>query len=121
MTSISHLEATSSNVYIAAGTQYNTTNILFSLSGKPRILPSFQLTIGRLLDRTTLQRFNDAPTDLLATHFTGRRKELEFLQETFKAPASAIPIRCVVYGMPGLGKTSLVLQYATVSFDQGCY
>jgi hypothetical protein len=67
-----------------------------------------------------LQRFNDAPIDLL-THFTGRRKELEFLQETFEAPACAVPFRCVVYGMPGLGKTSLVLRYATESFDQGWF
>jgi hypothetical protein len=70
---------------------------------------------------TSLQRFNDAPTDLLATHFIGRRKELEFLRETFKASAYAVPVRCVVYGMPGLGKTSLVLQYAAESFDQGSY
>jgi GTPase SAR1 family protein len=43
------------------------------------------------------------------------------LRETFNSSASAVPIRCVVHGMPGLGKTSLILQYATESFDQGLY
>jgi GTPase SAR1 family protein len=121
MISITHLEATSSNVYIAAG-NINTNS---TPSGKLQILPPFpsvQLTVGRLfVDRTSLQRFNDAPTDFHSTHFTGRRKELELLQETLKAPACTVPARCVVYGMPGIGKTSLVLQYATESFDQGWY
>jgi GTPase SAR1 family protein len=34
---------------------------------------------------------------------------------------NAVPIRCVVCGMPGVGKTSLVLRYAMEAFDQGLY
>jgi hypothetical protein len=121
MISSTHLDATNSNFYIASGNM----NVNSSSSGKPQILPPFPtvpLRAGRLIvDHTSLQRFNDAPTDLLSTHFTGRRKELEILKETFNAPACAVPIRCVVYGMPGIGKTSLVLQYATESFDQRWY
>jgi hypothetical protein len=80
------------------------------------------LTLGCLVaGNTSLQPFNDAPVDLLTTHFTGRRNELDFLRETFSAASNVVPIRCVVYGMPGVGKTNLVLQYAKDSFDRGWY
>jgi hypothetical protein len=78
--------------------------------------------MGRVITESApLQPFNDAPTHRLTTHFTGRRRELDFLFEVFNETQCSVPIRCVVYGMPGIGKTSLVLQYAVESFDRGFY
>jgi hypothetical protein len=74
-----------------------------------------------IAEHTSLRRFNDAPIDLLTAQFTGRRKELDLLREVFSTASRGVPIRCVLYGMPGIGKTSLVLQYAVESFDQGWY
>jgi hypothetical protein len=66
---------------------------------------------------------NNAPVDLLSVHFTGRRKELEFLENALSTTHSTIgvPSRCVVHGMPGIGKTHLILRYAKLSFDQNRY
>jgi hypothetical protein len=87
-------------------------------------IPSFvRPTEGAQTENTSLPRLNGAPTGLLTTQFTGRRKELDFLREVFSASAApnAVPIRCVVCGMPGVGKTSLVLRYAIEAFNQGLY
>jgi hypothetical protein len=39
------------------------------------------------------------------------------LREVFSAASCGVPIRYVIYGMPGLGKTS----YAVEAYDQGLY
>jgi GTPase SAR1 family protein len=74
-----------------------------------------------ITENTSLRRFNSAPTGLLTAQFIGRLKELEFLREVFSAAPNGVPIRCVVCGMPGVGKTSLVLRYAIEAFGQGWY
>jgi hypothetical protein len=52
----------------------------------------------------------------------GRLSELDFLSQAFGArdisTEEGVPTRCVVYGMPGLGKTKLVLRFAQVAFIQ---
>jgi hypothetical protein len=63
----------------------------------------------------------DAPVDILSVHFTGRQNELDFLQKALSKPHSGVPSRCAVYGMPGIGKTQLLLRYAKVSWDQNIY
>jgi NB-ARC domain len=74
-----------------------------------------------ITEHTSLRRFNSAPSGLPTTQFTGRRKELDFLRTVFSSISNGVPIRCVVCGMPGVGKTSLVLRYAVEAFDQGLY
>jgi hypothetical protein len=57
--------------------------------------------------------------DLLPANFTGRLKELDFLSQVFGAPTEEdVPTRCAVHGMPGLGKTMLVLRFAQIAFAQ---
>jgi hypothetical protein len=102
-----------------ATNQYNTF-INPSPSGKGKYCLLTHLTYV-IAGHKSPRRFNDAPTGLLTTLFTGRRKELDFLQGAFSAASRGVPIRCVVYGMPGIGKTNLVLQYAVESFDRGWY
>jgi GTPase SAR1 family protein len=54
-------------------------------------------------------------------HFTGRGKELEFLEKALSTNHPGVPSRCAVHGMPGIGKTHLILRYAKLSFDQNRY
>jgi NB-ARC domain len=60
--------------------------------------------------------------DLLAANFTGRLKDLDFLSQVFGAVTEDdVPNRCVVHGMPGLGKTKLVLRFAQIVFARLLY
>jgi NB-ARC domain len=63
--------------------------------------------------------------DLLGDNFMGRLKDLDFLLQVFDAQNVAIeedvPTRCAVYGMPGLGKTMLVLRFAQIVFARLLY
>ena len=62
--------------------------------------------------------FNDAPVDLLTIHWTGRLDELISIRDTLQAIIDDdVPIRCVIYGMRGVGKSQLTLQYAKLAFD----
>jgi len=67
------------------------------------------------------RQFNDAPTYLLSSHFTGREKELEWIERIFGLDHGGEPTRCVMYGMFGLGKTQLALKYATRSYQRNRY
>jgi tetratricopeptide (TPR) repeat protein len=70
---------------------------------------------------TPLRPFIDAPVDLLSIHFTGRTEELLRIKETFDAGCGDVPIRCVIYGMHGIGKSQLALYFAKSAFEQGHY
>jgi hypothetical protein len=61
--------------------------------------------------------FNDAPIDLLSSHFTGREDELDHIGKAFGMNHGRVPTRCAVYGMPGIGKTQLTLQYAMRAYN----
>jgi hypothetical protein len=56
------------------------------------------------------RHFSGAPIDLLGDGFTGRLREFFFLSELFDeqnvSTEEDVPTRCVVYGMPGVGKTN---------------
>ena len=63
----------------------------------------------------------EVPELLLSPHFTGRSDELEQIQRALDDIHDDIPSRCVAYGMPGLGKTQLVLKYAMLAFKECRY
>jgi hypothetical protein len=64
---------------------------------------------------------SDAPIGLLSIHFTGRKKEDDFIQDALSKIRNGIPSCCAVHGMPGIGKSQLVLHYAKISFESDRY
>ncbi|KZP34656.1 hypothetical protein FIBSPDRAFT_810048 [Athelia psychrophila] len=64
---------------------------------------------------------NDAPIDRISTCFTGRKSELDSVSTFFNTLQSDMPTRFVIWGMPGLGKSQLALQYANLAFTMGVY
>jgi hypothetical protein len=64
--------------------------------------------------------FNDAPINLLSSHFTGRKEELGHIGKVCMGHGNSLT-HCVVIGMLGLGKTQLSLQFALSSYDQQLY
>jgi hypothetical protein len=77
-------------------------------------LSSLLIFFGRTLDPPL--SINDAPLDQLSVHFTGRENELDFVLKALSKEWSGIPSRCAVFGMPGIGKTQLLLRYVKISF-----
>jgi hypothetical protein len=73
------------------------------------------------LDRGRPQPVNDAPIGLLSIHFTGRERELDFIRDALSKVQDSRPSCCAVHGMPGIGKSQLILHYAKMSFDRGRY
>jgi hypothetical protein len=69
----------------------------------------------------TPRSINGAPLGILSVHFTGREKEVQFLQDALSKVESSQPNCCAVHGMPGVGKSQLILYYAKTSFDRGRY
>jgi tetratricopeptide (TPR) repeat protein len=76
---------------------------------------------GSSTQRPHLRPFIDAPVDILSIHFTGRKEELQHIKEIFDADSSDVPIRCVIHGMHGIGKSQLALYFAKSAFKQGRY
>jgi tetratricopeptide (TPR) repeat protein len=70
---------------------------------------------------THLRPFIDAPVDILSIHFTGRKEELQHIKEIFDTDSGDVPIRCVIHGMHGIGKSQLALYFAKCAFKQGRY
>jgi hypothetical protein len=66
------------------------------------------------------QPFNRAP-DQISLHFTGRTEELARIKEIFDHVGGSVPIRCVIYGMHGCGKSQLTLYFAKEAFEQERY
>jgi NB-ARC domain len=88
-----------------SGNQYNYNRVESgSSSSQAPILPSIE-----------------APINLLSTYFTGREKELDDIAKTLDIVHGDIPTRCVIYGMHGIGKTQLALQFAKQCYDQQQY
>ncbi|KZP17608.1 TPR-like protein, partial [Athelia psychrophila] len=67
----------------------------------------------------SLRPFNDAAVDLISSCFMGRVEDVQFIADAFGSSIGSVPARCAVWGMPGLGKSQLVLKYAHSSFELG--
>ncbi|KAL8907713.1 MAG: hypothetical protein Q9171_005754 [Xanthocarpia ochracea] len=59
----------------------------------------------------------ELPDFILSPHFTGRGDELQQIDRVFSASSGDLPGRCVIHGMPGVGKTQLALRYATLASE----
>ncbi|KAL8735363.1 MAG: hypothetical protein Q9166_000908 [cf. Caloplaca sp. 2 TL-2023] len=57
----------------------------------------------------------DLPDYILSSYFTGRGDELQQIDQAFSASSGDLPARCVIHGMPGVGKTQLALRYAMLA------
>jgi hypothetical protein len=57
----------------------------------------------------------------LSAHFTGREVELAKVEELLGGSSGDSPTRCVIHGMPGLGKTQLGLQFAKRAYERKLY
>jgi hypothetical protein len=58
---------------------------------------------------------------LLSIHFTGREKDVDFIRDALSKVQDGKPSCCAIHGMPGIGKSQLVLHYANISFESGRY
>jgi replication-associated recombination protein RarA len=63
----------------------------------------------------------DIPAWLLSVNFTGRQEQLDLISKLFNTAQGDIPSSCAIYGMPGIGKTQLMLRFAVWSLDQQQY
>jgi hypothetical protein len=64
--------------------------------------------------------FNDTPVDRLSVHFTGRQTELALITEAFENRLRRnIPLRCVLFGNQGVGKSQLTYAWANSTFSRG--
>jgi hypothetical protein len=63
--------------------------------------------------------FIDAPIHYLSAHFTGRNDELRFITRALQRSGRNVPMRCVLYGNQGVGKSQLTYKWAKSTFDQG--
>ena len=62
--------------------------------------------------------FIEAPVDLLSINFTGREKELALMTKAFERPRRNMPLRCVLFGDQGVGKSQLTYKWAGWTFTQ---
>ena len=97
---IEHLELHNSSITSVGGNlnTYNVTYTYTTTNGSSSTIPSLPLI--------------DCPFDLLSPNFTGREHELVHLKRIILgAIRNDVPIRCIVYGMHGIGKTQLILRF----------
>ncbi|KAK3166744.1 hypothetical protein OEA41_009869 [Lepraria neglecta] len=99
----------------------------FSSHGGPQFLASSFNTNGApiYIDSSSDNRpptsVCELPSFLLSPYFTGRRDELQQIDRVFNTSSGNLPPRCIIHGMPGIGKTQLALQFATLAFQRGQY
>ena len=60
-------------------------------------------------------------TFILSPYFTGRDNKLQQIERLSSTSSDDLPQRCVICGMPGVGKTQLALKFAIFAFQNGQY
>jgi AAA ATPase domain len=85
-----------------------------SQDGREEVVPKME---ARLEAQHCGSPFIDGPFDLLSVSFTGREMQLDQLGQWLKPSASNTSLRCLVHGMPGVGKSQLALQFAQNVFE----
>ena len=63
----------------------------------------------------------ELPGFLLSPYFTGRGDELQQIERVFSISSGDLPQRCIIHGMPGVGKTQLALKFATLACQNRQY
>ena len=63
--------------------------------------------------------FIDAPIHFLSARFTGRNRELAVIERALHRSGRNVPMRCVLYGNQGVGKSQLTYKWAKSTFDRG--
>jgi len=95
-----------------------------------RLLAQLLSNTQSIDQESPLLPFNDSPAKLQSNYFTGREEELDQISNAFQPKMIGNPLscnsngeppRCAIYGMPGMGKTQLVLKYAALSFEAHRY
>src|SRR5262249_19006730 len=117
-TFVEQFTALNSTFNTVGGDQYNTQNTqnTYNIHVEQR---------GPVADSSRSQpppattSFNDAPVDLLSVHFTGRQTELDLIGQAFGRPRSNIPLRCVLFGDQGVGKSQLTYEWSRSTFARG--
>jgi DNA polymerase III delta prime subunit len=61
--------------------------------------------------------FIAGPFDLLSVSFTGREAQLDQLGKWLKSSSTQWTVRCLIHGMPGVGKSQLALEFAQRAFE----
>ena len=105
------IKAPSSAFSSVGGDQYN--NCSFSHPDA-----SARLTNSSNKQPTPLP-FIDAPNDFLSARFTGRKKELALIAKALERLGRDAPMRCVLFGNRGVGKSQLTYQWANLTFAHG--
>jgi hypothetical protein len=67
--------------------------------------------------KTFTSSFNDAPVDLLSIHFIERERELNLVRNAHQGSEENAPIRCAIWGIPGVGKTQLAIRYTKIFLE----
>jgi len=91
-------------------------NLSLVLPKEVRTVPSF-VTSGYRPSKTFISSFNDAPVDLLSIHFMERQRELDLIRNAHQASEENVPARCAIWGIPGVGKTQLVIRYTKIFLE----
>ena len=63
--------------------------------------------------------FIDAPIHFLSARFTGRNDELAVIERALHRSGRNVPMRCVLYGNQGVGKSQLTYKWAKSTYDRG--
>jgi GTPase SAR1 family protein len=93
-------------------------SVPFSRDGRKEFISNME---ARLEAQHCGPPFIDGPFDLLSVSFTGREMQLDQLSQWLKPSASNMSLRCLVHGMPGVGKSQLALQLAQNVFESKEY
>ncbi|KAF7964974.1 hypothetical protein HWV62_1288, partial [Athelia sp. TMB] len=66
-------------------------------------------------------RFNAAPILRISNYFTGRDLEIDLISRAISRSSNNEPRRFAIHGMPGLGKSQLVLQFSKLAYASHAY